>query len=1108
MASQSIGGQSACRTRLLTDLPSQQDELGGGHSRTASALAGLIKQEEGGKSVALLGPWGSGKSTVVSLLKGLVENPDSEDSNTKVFVFDAWSHEGDPLRRSFLERLAAFFEEVGWAKKGQWKDRLDALTGQREETHTTTEPILTPEGRGMGVAFALALPLGLAILNAQEVNAATWQFWVGLLLSLSPALLGVYFWFRWKRLPPLVSETITSQRTTTLRTPDPTSIEFEREFDSMVGEALEENRRLVIVVDNLDRIPDSEARSIWATMRTFFDIGQRNWGRRVWLIVPFDPSAVRRIWGNDGGNDHPSEESLAEAFMGKFFQARFYVPSPVLSDWKAYFMRCLGEAFPDHSVEDFYPVYRVYEVFRVQGHPPTPREIKRFVNMLGAQHRSWGDEVSIALQALYVVQIDELQAKGASILLTDQDLESGVSRISTLRSADWRGALAAQHFNVPVGKALQVLMGTEIKKRLEAGEAEELIARGKTIGTDALAALVLQSIEENALEWAKKSPESFAGAGLALENLQKDLGSPEWRHAWKVLHQHMPLIRWKTLRNKTAPGVQALLAAAQGEERTRLAQTVLDNLETPESKKSEELIEWSGQLLELLKSFVGLGLTALFDGKRKIPINDPASWVIVLSNVDGSSLSEAISSYFSPPVDQAKILMTYLTQRVNQGEFAKVEAHAVNTLTHLSSDKWPWNELLNAISSRLTSANTYQPGEVQALVYALIQVHFVSNDAKSILQNLATSWPLLHHLSSILSDEAAVATVILPILMYNPSGVVIGGYGGQSSSGQNLYRNTVVQAKGVSIEELAELTRDIGESTFLLDAVKVYPQAKPLIAAVFEALAQAEDAIDVLDPELFVERYADLSDLLQEKTLGHLTRQLIEKKQLIKLTREGEFSRDHAPLYLQVLRHAEGDADLPEFQQFLKAGLRELDKDAWNAIIQQGSPITQVMSWLMDGRIALELGYPLSDALLELGEAILKGQAPSIEAPTSKILMKALSGYTLENLASRLQDCLRTHHQASAGRFLEVFGETLLEQANKVELPEMITHWLPEALKRLSLPELEWFAKLLEKRPGTLANIEAGAKQEAIERLKGVLSQGLDEVLQPQLQTILGVLEE
>lgn len=85
-----------CPTILLPDDPATSDELGGAHQRVTKAISQLIKSESGGITVGLEGKWGSGKSTVVKLLEN--ELPSSDRNRYSIFYFDAWAHEGDPLR--------------------------------------------------------------------------------------------------------------------------------------------------------------------------------------------------------------------------------------------------------------------------------------------------------------------------------------------------------------------------------------------------------------------------------------------------------------------------------------------------------------------------------------------------------------------------------------------------------------------------------------------------------------------------------------------------------------------------------------------------------------------------------------------------------------------------------------------------------------------------------------------------------------------------------------------------------------------------------------------------------------------------------------------------
>jgi predicted KAP-like P-loop ATPase len=70
----------------------------------------------------------------------------------------------------------------------------------------------------------------------------------------------------------LVKETREEEETKTIKTPDPTTIEFQDFFETILSDVLgKEDRQLIFVVDNLDRLQPQQALSTWATMRTFFD---------------------------------------------------------------------------------------------------------------------------------------------------------------------------------------------------------------------------------------------------------------------------------------------------------------------------------------------------------------------------------------------------------------------------------------------------------------------------------------------------------------------------------------------------------------------------------------------------------------------------------------------------------------------------------------------------------------------------------------------------------------------------------------------------------------------------------------------------------------------
>ena len=77
------------KTRILVDDPADEDEFGT-HEKIAQLIRAEIRDAGEGRSIALVGDWGSGKSTIVSLVRKALTSPEPPDA--QVFIYDAWSH--------------------------------------------------------------------------------------------------------------------------------------------------------------------------------------------------------------------------------------------------------------------------------------------------------------------------------------------------------------------------------------------------------------------------------------------------------------------------------------------------------------------------------------------------------------------------------------------------------------------------------------------------------------------------------------------------------------------------------------------------------------------------------------------------------------------------------------------------------------------------------------------------------------------------------------------------------------------------------------------------------------------------------------------------------
>ena len=430
-----------CKTVFLNDVPSSDDRLAppgttGPHARVAKALGNAIRSGEFyGKMVGIEGGWGSGKTTVINLLQKELE---PEQKKIKFFCFDAWAHEGDPLRRTYLESLIGRLREWGWVDNRKWSDRLLELSHRRKISDTKTIPIMT----GWGVALTISafmVPFGIALFSSGAEKlvvgfglAPNWKAIIGAPLGVLPLLLGLaavvrHKWQNRKKADGAKGVSlgyalffkgeITETKQETTEAPEPTSIEFETRFEELMREALSNgDRSLVIVLDNLDRVNVKDALSIWATLQTFLQHRATQWlpwFNRVCILVPYDPAGLRRLWDASPApvGDAPSADKIsadvafkpsdvAESFVDKSFQIRFEVPPLLLSNWKAYLLNLLRQSLPEHPESDLQLIYRVFASVQI-GAAPTPRELVLYVNQIAAIHLQWQDSFSISHVAYF-----------------------------------------------------------------------------------------------------------------------------------------------------------------------------------------------------------------------------------------------------------------------------------------------------------------------------------------------------------------------------------------------------------------------------------------------------------------------------------------------------------------------------------------------------------------------------------------------------------------------------------------------------------------------------------------------------------------------------------
>ncbi|SFW55665.1 P-loop NTPase fold protein [Luteibacter sp. UNCMF366Tsu5.1] len=684
---------------IQSDAPSDIDELGA-HERVAASIDRLIANSSGGKTIALEGKWGAGKSTVIRLLVSKCKA-----RNTAVHQYDAWAHAGDPLRRAFLASLIDHLTNLKWLPDDRrWKANLDTLAGKRRDSEKITSPKLTAFGLWLATSLLL-LPGALiclgksleAIFNARSIYIEPWPcalFWLGLTLSVFPLILCLgnvaYCKFvgepRPNYLAILLNKQSTIEKISVTESGDQTTIEFQHFFNEIVNSALgaDATRKLVLVIDNLDRMNVELVENVWSLLQSFVDMSQfaaESWHARLWIIVPI--AAPPDSAGSEALGPH-----FNAPFLDKIFQARFKLPPPILKNWRPYLGSRLAAAIPAMSVEERERVVNVFLAASDIAKFPTPRELVLFVNQLVVFAEQWKDEFALDVGAAYLAeQVDT----HLPLLIEGRLPRASVQRLLNI---DLKAAYACIYFNTgdsadaldllqrPLATSLVLNAGVqELARNLKQHESfahvllgvlAELVPQLRNDALSKCVAAICTVASANQLIDGRKDAEKSP----AVEAIESLLVS-EARACVRQLETSILFSSWIV-------GLLDCLKSSRHYE--QLVSEVQTKLETFRSYSSDELasLEKEGRKEYLTQTLNGLLNVAELGARLEISESDisvpavDAGFARLLHDL-GDSVSEGLVRKLNP-VNGELGATQYIAKEIVSGDFSSVDTACLNWL--------------------------------------------------------------------------------------------------------------------------------------------------------------------------------------------------------------------------------------------------------------------------------------------------------------------------------------------------------------------------------------------------------------------------------------------
>lgn len=538
---------------IIRDEPSNKDLFnGGGHERTAHSLSkAIVKFDSGDSAIGLDGSWGSGKSSVVEMAaRKLAEKNGQGKKVYHFFTFDIWKSQGSGFRRSYLEHFITWAKQT-FPKKRTTLEKIESqIQGKTREIQTNNQPILDWYGIGV-LVFLPFLPLyyfwAKKVFDDLSEAGSSRDF-----LYSAPFLILLFFivatlllaWIRFAFQPrksvdfkSVISRLllISSRQhqdhkiVQKVREVDPNDYEFHETLRDILCVVQSDQDRVVVVLDNIDRLPKDEIKDYWALVRSIFsrthddkNSGAQRQHAEITAIVPFARKQIETSVNVKEDNGYTQKNSLSSLASRELFSKTFdevlVVAPPVLSNAREFFAAKLEEALPKQvPADDRFRTYRIFcELLNVEGGTTTPRQIVSFVNDLSGLYELHEGKFGLPTVATYLAHQD-LLSESPSILNADNGLEEKIVDLAADEKLVQN--LAAMVFNVEVDLAFQILLDDEIAKAVIANDSDQLVELSSAPGFDLR---VDDVVRENVGEWSSTSE-----LGLAVGNIAALLKSYE-----------------------------------------------------------------------------------------------------------------------------------------------------------------------------------------------------------------------------------------------------------------------------------------------------------------------------------------------------------------------------------------------------------------------------------------------------------------------------------------------------------------------------------------------------------------------------------------------------
>lgn len=406
--------------------PSEYDLFpGNSHDKVANAMCNYISNERNSRVIGLDGEFGSGKSSILTMLKNklLVKN-----AKYKVWFFDCEQNYQGSIKSNFIELFTdELISTIGSDNKIRQalRDSRDKALGRHFTYTKKTISRISHWALLLIVAlfFSTSSFKELFAISKLAVQAPFWLMSMHCISLLSPILVLILAWLFLRRtkvgeedwsifhLFKGGSDDTVTEKVQVAK--EVTPLDLKRTLDADLK--LLADIHYVVILDNLDRLPKDNLRTVWSDLEIFTGASGHD---KLTVIVPFCSNKVAKYLAADNEATYDSRD-----FIAKKFPIIFRAPPVITAGWKDGFYKLWENTFPEES-------HNLSEKCAVllQRHSPmhnklvTPRLQKKFINDIAATALTLGFEVDLVCISAYL-----LLCKYGALPLEETIREGGVS---------------------------------------------------------------------------------------------------------------------------------------------------------------------------------------------------------------------------------------------------------------------------------------------------------------------------------------------------------------------------------------------------------------------------------------------------------------------------------------------------------------------------------------------------------------------------------------------------------------------------------------------------------------------------------------------------------